>query len=265
MTDVSRFNLNGKKALVTGGAGGIGKACALGMAKAGADVAIIDLKEEWGRQTVKEIKELGRDSIFINCDVSDVKQVETMVKEVVDTFGRLDIAFNNAGTTFAGGNTIGDDALDVYHNTMKVDLDSVFYCCREEAKYMVPQKYGKIINTASTAGNKVLNMPNWAVTATLVAYGTAKAGVIHLSKILAIEWAEHNVYVNSISPGYIKTPLAEPVHEIPGLLEHQNETTPFHRQGEAEELVGGVLYLASDASSFTTGQNIAIDGGYTAW
>jgi NAD(P)-dependent dehydrogenase (short-subunit alcohol dehydrogenase family) len=265
MLDLSIFDLSGKRSLVTGGAGGIGRACALGIAKAGADVAVVDLKDEMGRDTVDEIRALGRSAIYIHCDVSDSKQVQAMVKGVLQQFGRLDIALNNAGITIVGGKTIDDDALDVYHKTIASDLHSIFYCCREEAKYMIPQKYGRIINTCSTAGSTVPHMPDWAYGISIAAYCAAKGGVRQLTKALAIEWVEHNITVNCISPGPVTTPGTQPVRDIPELLEHENRNIPMHRQGEAEEMVGGVLYFASDASSFTTGQDLVMDGGYTVW
>ncbi|MCX5908009.1 MAG: SDR family oxidoreductase, partial [Deltaproteobacteria bacterium] len=245
-----------------GGAGGIGKASAIGMAKAGADVAIIDLKTEMGKETVAEIQALGRKSMLIPCDVTDPKQIADMVRRVVNEFGRLDIAFNNAGIRGGGNATIDDDALDIWHRVIQGNLNSVFYCAREEAKYMIAQKYGKIINTASMSGTVVNNLP---ARTGLVAYCTAKAGVKHLTKALAMEWVKYGVYVNSISPGYIVTPMTQIVQDTPELLRQENETTPMHRQGRAEEMVGGVLYLASDASSFTTGLDLIMDGGHTVW
>jgi len=265
MPDLSVFDLTGRHSLVTGGAGGIGRACAIGMAKAGANVAVVDLKDEMGRETVEEIKTLGRSAIYVHCDVTDLKQVEAMVRRVVEQFGRLDIAFNNAGVTIVGGQTIDDDALDVYHKTIASDLHSIFYCCREEAKYMIPQKYGRIINTCSTAGSSIPNLPEWARGVTITAYSAAKAAVRQLTRALAIEWVEYNITVNCVSPGPVTTPGTQPVRDIPELLEHENQTIPMHRQGEAEEMVGGVLYFASDASSFTTGQDLVMDGGYTVW
>jgi gluconate 5-dehydrogenase len=265
MPDLSIFALSGKSSLVTGGAGGIGRACAIGMAKAGADVAVIDLKDEMGQGTVEEIRALGRNAVYIHCDVSDIQQVQAMVKRVVEQFGRLDIALNNAGITIVGGKTIDDGALDVFHRTIASDLHSIFYCCREEAKYMIPRKYGRIINTCSTAGSTVPHMPDWAYGISIAAYCAAKAGVRQLTRALAIEWVEHNITVNCISPGPVTTPGTQPVRDIPELLQHENQHIPRHRQGEAGEMVGGVLYFASDASSFTTGQDLVMDGGYTVW
>jgi NAD(P)-dependent dehydrogenase (short-subunit alcohol dehydrogenase family) len=263
MADLSIFDLTGKKALVTGGSTGIGRACAIGMAKAGADVAIIDIKDETGQETVKSIKAVGRKSIYVRCDVTDPKQVASMVKQVVKEFGRLDIAFNNAGIGGLGNASIDDDAIEVWHKIMNINLNAVFYCCREEAKVMIPQKYGKIINTASMSATIINNFPT--TTVGLVTYCTAKAGVKHLTKALAMEWVQHNIFVNSISPGYITTPLTQFVRDNPPLLAHENLTTPMHRQAEAEELVGGVIYLASDSSSFTTGCDLIMDGGHTVW
>jgi NAD(P)-dependent dehydrogenase (short-subunit alcohol dehydrogenase family) len=264
MADLSLFDLSGKKALVTGGASGIGRACALGMARAGADVAIIDVNVDMGRDTTREILDLGRKSIFVACDVTDLNQVQSMVRQVVEEFDRLDIAFNNAGIIVGSTKpTIGEESIDCWHKTMNLDLTAVFYCCREEAKYMIPQKYGKIINTASMSATVANNFPNFG--AGFVAYCAAKAGVKHMSKALAMEWVQHNIYVNSISPGYIDTPMTKSVQENPELLNHENRTTPMHRQAKPEEMVGGVLYLASDASSFTTGIDLLMDGGHTVW
>jgi len=264
MVDLSMFSLAGKKALVTGAAGGIGKASAIAMAKAGADVAVIDLKEEWGLETTEQIRSLGRKSIFIKADLADIEQVEMMVKKVVEEFGQLDIAFNNAGIMVGSTEpTLGDSALANWKKQIDVNLNSVFYCCREEAKYMVPRKYGSIINTASMSGTIANNFPNFG--SGFVAYCTAKAGVKHMSKALATEWAKFNVRVNSISPGYVISPMTIGVQEDKKLLNHENSTTPMNRQAAAEEMAGGVLYLASDSASFTTGLDLIMDGGHTCW
>jgi NAD(P)-dependent dehydrogenase (short-subunit alcohol dehydrogenase family) len=256
------FDLSGKTALVTGGAGGIGKA-ALGMAKAGANIAIADMKVAMGAETVREIEALGARAMFVECDVSDNGQIAAMIKSVVDKFGRLDIAFNNAGILGDAVPSIDEKATEIWDRTMAVNLNAVWNCCREEAKYMIPQRYGKIINTASMSATVINNLPGFGVG--LVSYCVSKAAVKHLTKGLAMEWAEFNIQVNSISPGYIVTPLTQFVQENKELLELENLTTPMHRQGLPEELVGGVLFLASDASSFTTGTDLIMDGGHTVW
>ena len=263
MPDLSIFDLSGKKALVTGGASGIGRGCALGMAKAGADVAIVDLDEKSGREAVREVEKQGSKSLFVQCDVTDPGQVADMVKQVVGAFGRLDIALNNAGGGGMAEPTTDEGAIETWSRLMDLDLNSVFYCCREEAKVMIPQKYGKIINTASMEASVVSNLPVMDVG--IVAYCSAKAGVRQLTKALAMEWVQHNITVNSISPGVISTPLIQAVEEVPEYLGHLQKTIPMQRLGKVEEIVGGVIYLASDASSYTTGFDLIMDGGYTVW
>ena len=272
-----RIDLTGKKALVTGAAVGIGKASAVAMARAGAvamaragaDVAIIDLDAEMGQKTVEEIKALGRKSVFIKCDVSDYVQVSEMVKEVVDVLGGLHIAHNNAGIGGAAIPLIDDDSVKEWKRVMEVDLFSVFYCCREEAKYMIPQRYGKIVNTASMSASivnkiEVENIPIAGIS--MIAYSAAKAGIKHLTKALAAELIQHNIYVNSISPGYIETPMTQQMkHGSPEFLNIMESTTPIHRMGKVEEMAGGILYLVSEASTFTTGHDLVMDGGHTIW
>lgn len=264
MVEDSMFSLQGKKALVTGAAGGIGKACALAMARAGADVAVIDLKVEWGMQTVEEIKELGRNSIFVKADLTKVEQVEMMVKRVVSEFGCLDIAFNNAGIIVGSTEpTIGETALENWRRIIDIDLNGVFYCCREEAKYMIPRNSGTIVNTASISGSIVNNFPGFG--SGFVAYCAAKAGIKHMTKAFAIEWAKYNIRVNSISPGRVITPMSQNAQEDEILLNHENSITPMKRQATADEMAGGVIYLVSDAASYTTGHDLIMDGGYTVY
>lgn len=268
MNDFSMFDLTGKKALVTGSAGGIGKACALAMARAGADVAVVDLNDDPGQATAEEIRALGRKSMYLHCDVSIPEQAADMVRQVVEGLGGLHIAHNNAGI---GGEPIpltDDNAVAVWKRVMEVDLFSVFYCCREEARYMIPQRYGKIVNTASMSASIVNNFEIGGIPIAgmqNIAYCSAKAGVKHLTKVLAAELIQHNIYVNCISPGYIITPMTQIIQETPEFLEKENSTTPIHRQGRAEEMAGGVLYLVSEASSYTTGHDLIMDGGHTIW
>jgi NAD(P)-dependent dehydrogenase (short-subunit alcohol dehydrogenase family) len=263
MSESPIIDLRGKKALVTGGASGIGKACALGMAGAGADVAIVDLQDRLGQETVEQIREMGRRSIFVSCDVTNLAQVDAMVKTVVDAFGGLDIAFNNAGVSGSGGPTIEEEALKSWDETLAVNLNGVFYCCRAEGKHMVSQRYGRIINAASMSATIINNLP--VIDASLIPYCVSKAAVRQLTRGLALEWAQWNVHVNCISPGYIETPLTDWVKQNPQLLEHWKAMIPLHRLGRAEEIVGGVLYLASDAASYTTGCDLIMDGGCTVW
>jgi NAD(P)-dependent dehydrogenase (short-subunit alcohol dehydrogenase family) len=261
-SDLSNFDLRGKRALVTGGAGGIGKACAIGMAKAGADVAVVDLKIDMGMETADQIRGLGRKSTFIRCDVSEVDAVEAMVAEVLRSLGGLDIALNNAGIGGGLVASIDDKALATWDRVLATNLSGVFYCCRAEAKHMIKQGFGKIVNTASINASVIANTV--ADVKISAGYFASKAGVKHLTKALAVEWAGHNICVNSVSPGFILTPMTDAV-DAPELLAQEILLAPMHRPGEAEELVGAVLYLASDASSFTTGADLIVDGGHTIW
>lgn len=264
MSESELFDLTGKTALVTGASGGIGRACALGLAKAGADVAVVDLKVEDGNRTVGEIEELGRRSLFVECDVSDLSQVKKMVGTVVDALGKIDIAMNNAGILRGGSiPTVDDECVGIWDKTLAVNLTGVYYCCREEAKFMIAQGGGSIINTASISATIANNYPNFG--GGWVAYCTAKAGVKHLTKALAMEFVTSNIRVNSISPGYAITPMSAAVQNDPVLLQHEEMHTPMHRQAYPEEIVGGVVYLASNSASYTTGHDLVIDGGYLCW
>ena len=262
MPDLSIFDLSGKKALVTGGASGIGRGCALGMAKAGADVAIVDLDEKSGREAVREVEKQGSKSLFVQCDVTDPGQVADMVKQVVGAFGRLDIALNNAGGGGMAEPTTDEGAIETWSRLMDLDLNSVFYCCREEAKVMIPQKYGKIINTASMSAH-IVNQPQKQA-----AYNVSKAGVLHLTRSLATEWASGGIRVNSISPGYTRTKLVQDLLETPEgkqVLPIWLSLTPAARMAEVTDLQGAVVYLAAEVSDFMTGSDLVIDGGYCAW
>jgi sorbose reductase len=161
------------------------------------------------------------------------------------------------------GPSTADNALVSWERTLGINLNGVFFCCRAEAKYMIPQRYGKIINTASMSATIINNIP--AIDAGVIPYCVAKAGVRQLTRGLALEWAKHNVFVNCISPGYVVTPLTSGSREDPAFVKLIEEMTPMRRQAQPEEMVGGVLYLASDASSFTTGCDLIMDGGQTVW
>lgn len=265
---LKRFLLEGKKALITGGSGGIGRACALAMADAGADIAIIDIKEEEGLQVVDAIKQKGRDAIYFQCDLSIPESIRETIKSIVAHFVHLDIAFNNAGIGGeAGVPTIDDRSVPMWDKIISVNLTSVFHCCREEGKYMIPRKLGKIINTASMSATIINHFPDDFYGASTIAYCASKAGVKQYTKALAIEWAKYNIQVNSISPGYVKTPFTAKLSEkrFEHVLKMQHETVPLARRAEPEEMTGGVLFLASDASSYVTGHDLVMDGGYSVW
>ena len=256
MPDLSLFDLTGKKALVTGGAVGIGRACAVALAGAGADVAIIDIDEETGPKTADEIKAMGRDSLFVPCDVTSKAQVQDMVKAVVAAFGRLDIGVNNAGIAILGA----DEELDQadWDKVIAVNLTGVFLCAQAEAQQMIRQQptEGKIINTASMSAT-IANCN--------ASYDASKAGIVHMTKTLAAEWGRFNINVNCISPSYVLTPMHASTPTV--VRQRIRELTPLGHVERPEDLYGAVVFLASAASNYVTGHDLMVDGGHTlnAW
>ncbi len=252
MDIISQFNLTGKKAYVTGGARGIGKCAAIALAKAGADVAIVDMDIHEAEKTSREIKLLGVNSIAVKTDVTNPDDVNKMIDNIVAEFGTIDIAFNNAGICV---NVKAEEmSYEDWKKVIDVNLTGVFLTSQAVGRVMIKNKKGCIINTASMSGH-IVNVPQ-----PQSAYNASKAGVIMLTKSLAVEWAQYNVRVNSISPGYIGTEMTLKATDwIPTWV----QSTPVRRMGTPEELQGAVLYLASDASSFTTGSDIVVDGAFT--
>jgi len=245
------FNLTGKKALVTGGAVGIGKACATALAMAGADVAIVDIDEATGTKTAERIREMGVDSIFVKCDVTSKEQVQAMVATVVEKFGQLDIGINNAGIAILGG----DEDLDqpAWDKVIDVNLTGAWLCAQAEAQQMIKQgDGGKIINTASMSA-KIANCN--------ASYDASKAGIVHMTRTLAAEWGRFNINVNCFSPSYILSPM----HASTPLEARQRirELTPLGYMERPEDLHGTIIFLASDASNYVTGHDLLVDGGHT--
>jgi NAD(P)-dependent dehydrogenase (short-subunit alcohol dehydrogenase family) len=256
MADLSMFDLTGKKALVTGGAVGIGRACAVALAKAGADVAITDVDARTGRKTAAEIKALGRDSMFISCDVTSKTQVQAMVKAVVRRFKRLDIAVNNAGIAILGA----DEELEqpAWDKVIAVNLTGTFLCAQAEAQQMIRQSptEGKIVNIASMSA-RIANCN--------ASYDASKAGVVHMTRTLAAEWGRFNINVNCLSPSYVLTPMHAST-PVP-VRRRIRELTPLGHVERPEDLHGAVVFLASAASDYVTGLDLVVDGGHTlnAW
>lgn len=252
------FNLKGKKAIVTGGSRGIGKALAEGLAAHGADVAIVVRSTvERAEAVARDIRAAGCDSFVIKADVSDEADVKRMTDEVVKRWGAIDILVNNAGIIYPGNSE--SYSLEDFRKTMATNLDGVFLVSREVGKQMIKQKSGSIITIGSMSGYIV----NWPFRHT--AYNVSKAGVHMLTKGLATEWAEHGIRVNAIAPGYIRTELTDEVmKEHPDVVNNEwAKAAVQNRIGSVDELVGATVYLASGASSFTTGEVIVIDGGLT--
>jgi len=254
---LSKFRLDGQIAFVTGGGQGIGRAIAHALGEAGCKgVAVADIFLERAQTVCEELKAKGIDSIALKVDVSNKDQVEEVVKKVIDHWGELHIGVNNAGIVFHSDSESTSEKE--WRTTMDVNLNGVYFCCQAEAKHMLKKGYGKIINTASMSGS-IINHPQKQT-----AYNVSKAGVIHMTKSLAAEFADRNVYVNSISPGYVDTPLNSTEH-LKILRQQWIDETPMKRLAHVDDLVGAVIYLASSLSNYTTGLDMIIDGGFTLW
>ncbi len=253
---LERMSLKGKSIYVTGGAQGLGKAMATALAEAGADLAIVDINGEKAAATAKEIAEAtGQHVISIKTDVTDPDAVTKMVDTVVDQLGGLDAAFNNAGMSLR----IPAEDMD-YKDWLRVvdlNLNSIFLCSQAAGRYMLKQGKGSIINTASMSAH-IANRPQ-----PQSSYNATKGGVLQLSQSLAIEWAKRGVRVNTISPGYMGTDMTLNSPDLQPLIKQWNEWSPLGRMGKPEELQGIAVYLASDVSTFSTGDDYLIDGGFT--
>ena len=253
----SLFDLTGRKSLVTGGSVGIGRGYATALAMSGADVAIVDIDENTGTQTAEEIKKTyGVDSFFVRCDVTSKSDVEAMMTQIVDRFGRLDIAVNNAGIGILGADE--DYSLEAWNKVIAVNFTGMFLCCQAEAKQFLKQKpvQGKIINTASMSA-RIMNCN--------ASYNGSKGGVVAMTQMLAAEWGQYNINVNCISPSYILSPMhaSTPVE----VRQRIRELTPLGHVERPEDLYGALIFLASDASNYVTGHDLLVDGGHTlnAW
>jgi NAD(P)-dependent dehydrogenase (short-subunit alcohol dehydrogenase family) len=249
------FSLEGKKGFITGGAQGIGKCLAAAFAQMGADVAIVDLNIDKASATAKEIaNETGRKIIAYSCDVTNPKSVDSMMNKYIADFQELNFAINNAG--IFTGDSVLDISPETFESVIKVNLNGVFYTAQAAARQMVKQgKGGSIISTASMSAH-VVNRPQ-----TIANYCASKAGVIQLSKSMAVELAPYKIRVNTVSPGYIQTDL---IATMKDMLEIWVGMTPKgSRLGFPEDLIGAYVYFASDASEFATGSDLVVDGGYT--
>ncbi len=256
MSVLDQFRLDGRVALVTGGARGIGKAMASALGEAGAKLVLADLNVEMADATAAEMRDAGIETVAIKADVAGQDSVKAMVAAVVDHHGSLDIAFNNAGVNY--NSAAEDTTMEEWDKTFDINLRGVFMCCQEEARVMLKQGKGVIINMASMGGRLVPHPQKQA------AYNAAKAGVAHLTRSLATEWAPRGVRVNSLSPGFINTELLQS-----DALKHLHEVwmpqIPIEKFGEVDDLQGTIVYLASDASAYLIGQDIVVDGGVTVW
>ena len=248
--------LKDKVVLVTGGSSGIGRATALACAREGAKVAVADIGVAGGEETVQLVKSAGGAAIFIQADMTKADQLEAMVKTVVDTYGRLDCAHNNAGIEGALGKT-GDYNEDDWDKVIAINLTGVWLCMKYEIPQMLKNGGGAIVNTASAAG--LLGVPN------MPAYAASKHGVVGLTKTAALEYAKAGIRVNCVCPGIIQTPMVSRLTgERPGMFEKIATAEPIGRVGKPEEIAESVVWLCSDAASFVTGHAMSVDGGIVA-
>jgi sorbose reductase len=246
------FGLKGKVAVVTGGGQGIGQVVALGLARAGAEVAI--LNRSGADQTVEAIRKAGGKGYFAAADVTSEQQVDAALAQVLARSGRIDVVFNNAGICMHQGTLEGTVAE--FRRVIDVNLTGELIVARAAARIMIDRGIrGSIINMASMSGS-IVNVPQWQAS-----YNASKAAVIHLTRSLAAEWAGHGIRVNSISPGYIATPMS--VDTPRELKDAWMPLIPMHRMGTPEELIPAILYLACDASGYTSGSDVVVDGAYT--
>lgn len=243
---------DGKVALVTGGSSGIGKATALAFARAGANVVIASRRVTEGEQTVHEICERGGDAIFVKTDISKASEVEGLMNQTIEFYGRLDYACNNAGTFVMG--RLFELSEEEWDRTINANLKGIWLSLKYQIPIMLQQKGGVIVNMASMSA--IIGNPGVSI------YSASKGGVVALTQSAAIEYAASGIRINAISPGVISTPM---VDDIPTpLLEDIQSKHPIGRLGKSEEIADAVVWLCSDKASFVTGHNMVIDGGYTA-
>ena len=247
------FSLEGKIALITGGSRGIGRATALGFARAGADVAIASRKLPELEEVAEEIRKSGRRALAVPAHIGKMEDIHNLVAKVKDEFGRIDILVNNAGS-----NPTMDSALDINERAwdiiMNVNLKGLFFLSQAVAKIMKEQGGGCIINVTSAAGIRPHVVP---------VYSISKSALIMTTKIMAPEWAKYGIRVNAVAPGLVRTRFSEALWDNKEILEYLMGRVAMKRFAEPEEVVGAMIFLASDASGFATGTTLSIDGGET--
>lgn len=241
--------MKNKVVLVTGAARGIGRTIALEFAKEGANAVVNDIMD--GTPVAEEIKQMGRETIFLKANIADMREAEQLADKAVEKFGRIDIWINNAGIT--------RDALihkmteENWNDVINVNLKGTFNCCKAAAKYMMEQKYGRIISVSSVVGQRGnIGQAN---------YSASKAGIIGLTKTLALEFARYgDITVNAVAPGFVNTEMMRTIPEK--VMQRIVESIPFHRLAEPDEVAHLIVYLASDKAKYITGQIVGINGGY---
>ncbi len=250
------FDLTDRIAIVTGGAGGLGRPTALGLADFGANVVVTSRNLDNLEKVKREIEQLGRESLAISSDVSKHEDVIRLVKQTVDTFGRIDILVTYAGLNIP--KPAEEYPYDDWKKVIDTNVTGMFLCNQEVGKVMIKQRKGKIINISSVRGR-------YGLPRNYVAYCTSKGAVDMITRTLACEWAKFNVLVNAIAPTVIETPLTAHILANPEFAQSMKNRIPLGRWGFPDDLIGAIVYFASDASNFITGQILYVDGGVTTW
>ena len=250
------FTLEGKTALVTGGGQGLGGAIAEGFAQFGADVSVVDINPSTAEEVSESIRGMGRNSISIECDVSNEEQVKITVEKTIKELGKIDLLAAVAGI---GDRAMAEDmTMNQWDRVIAINLRGVWLFDQEVGKHLISRKAsGSIINMASIAGQVGIKTGN-------ANYCASKGGVIALTRLLAVEWAKYKIRVNAIAPVQFKTPLVLPLLEKPEIVRYFLDAIPLNRFGEVDEIVGPAVFLASDAASMVTGIILNVDGGMTA-
>jgi len=249
------FELFGKSALVTGSTRGLGEVAAKALAKAGADVAVCGRKEADLKRVSREIKAMGREAEGFHMDVTSKPSIVQAVDEILARFGKIDILVNNAGVNHRV--EVLDYPEEKWDLVINTNLKGYFLVAQAVVPQMIERGYGKVINISSIFGGVALP--------TQLAYAASKGGVNQITKVMALEWAKKGVRVNAVAPTYFETELVTQIRKDQQRFNFINERTPMGRWGQPEELEGTVIFLATPASDFITGQTIYVDGGWTAW
>lgn len=252
---MTSFDLTGRTALVTGASRGIGRAVALGLARAGADVALSARDEARLQEVAKEVEGLGRRAVVLPADVTDAEACTRLAADAVAGLGHLDVLVNNAGGSSYMG-PFHSLRFSGWEKTMRLNVDSIVHLTQAVGRHMLERGTGSVVNVASVAG--------LGATPALAAYGASKAAVISLTKTLAIEWGPSGVRVNALCPGWTRTDLNRDLWSDEALAAQMVAPTGLKRWADVEEMVGPTVFLASDASSYLTGQALVVDGGQTA-
>ncbi len=251
------FDLTGKVAIVTGGSRGVGKEIATALGEAGAKLAITARREEWLTLTQKELEGMGIECSSVVADVSEVEGVKKMVAKTLEKWGKIDILVNNAGVVWAAPPE--QMSLDKWDYVMNTNARGTFICCQEVGREMIRQKHGNIINISSAVGVSAIDPKSGQ----FISYQASKAAINIMTKQLAVEWGPHNIRVNVIAPSFLSTRLTDALIARTG--ENMKRWIPLGRIGRPDEIRGAVVFLASEASSYVTGQILCLDGGTTAW